>query len=233
MKKIIVFIGLLLSLGVFNACSNDETTEVSINNKNGNKNGDADDKKGTKTPAGSFNNITGYITYSNDLEAWHFISYWPYCLGPSHDYYPINLGDEFKIDWVLVTLSGNIFIDHVEQRSYIEITEIEKNDKWPTQDKDRFFPTDIEKCYSGCVTDAKDNGDSIMTIITEMPDSIPFFGPRINTSVSFLKNDLQNPDIQEGDIIDFRIERYKMISFISSSTDIYCDKYFCNVKPCN
>jgi hypothetical protein len=221
----------LFSLLMLTSCSSDDgTAEVPINNETGDKGSEAKEK-GTKTPAGSYNNITGYITYNNDLEAWHFISYWPYCYGPAHDYYTINLGNEYKIDWLLVTLSGNIFIDKVEQRSYIEITKIERNYKWPTQDKDRFFPTDIEECYSGCVTDAKDDGDSIMTIITEQPDSIPFYGPRINTSVSFLKGDLQNPDIQEGDVIDFRITRYKMLS-IRDMGDYYCDKFFCNVEPC-
>ena len=57
MKKVFFILGVLFSLGVFWACSSDdETTEVSVNHETGDKNSETKGK-GSKTPAGSINNL--------------------------------------------------------------------------------------------------------------------------------------------------------------------------------
>ena len=233
MKKYLFIVMGIFSLLMLTSCSSDdETTGVSINNETSDKNGETKGKKGEKTPTGSIDGVIGHISYNNDLQAWHFFSTWPYTY-LTHDYYTINLGDDFKIDWLLVTISGNIFIDKVEQRSYIEITKIEKcSSDMEIMDKDGFFSMDIEECYSGCVADAKDDKDSIKVQITEAPENLSLYDPRKGASIYILKSDIQNPNIVEGDVVDFRIIRYKALSLGQMGGDAYIREYFCNVKPC-
>ena len=218
MKKVFVMMSMLLSLGLFCACSSDDENDV----KNNLRYWDC------------FRDVTGQMTYNEDLQAWHFISRWPYGpVGPTLDLYPIELEDEFKVEGLVVTLSGDIFIDDENQRYYIELTKIDKNSKYPPKDKDGFYPLENEECFSAQVTTIED-GDSIKAVITENPawDSYAFFAPHKNSSVILLKSDLLNPDIQKGDVIDFWIVRYKMLSIIDNGPETYCNEFFCIVKPC-
>ena len=213
-------------------------------------NGETKDWEKTKTAHGWMRDLRGYILYDQELRAWHFLSYWPYSVDIiTHDYYTIELGDDFKIDGLLVNVSGNIYYDEVEQRAYMDIKLLEKcsSDK-EIMDREGFFSMNIEECYSGCVADAKDDVDGISeqiralvgegedwvkVIVTEAPTNIrSWLDPLKNEHVYFLKSDLQNPDIREGDIVDFRIIRYKGLSFVQSGSDIFIVDYFCRVEPC-
>lgn len=182
---------------------------------------------------GQFNDVTGQMTYNEDLQTWHFISRWPYApVGPTLDLYPIELEDEFKVEGLVVTLSGDIYTDDENQRYYIELTKIGKNSKYPPKDKNGYFPLETEECFSAQVT-AIEDGDSIKAVITENPDqnSYAFFAPRKGSSVIFLKSDLQKTEIQKGDEIDFKIVCYKMLSIIDNGPETYCNEFFCRIKP--
>lgn len=238
MKKVFVILGMLLSLGMFCACSSDDDNEK------------VKEWKESKEPRGRITDMTGYILYDNALHAWHFVSYWPYSEDLTHDYYPTELGSEFRVDGLLVTLSGNTFWNEGDKWGIIEITKIEKcsSDK-EIMDREGFFSMKIEDCYSGYVTDTKDdkdwiieqikalnkdNEDWIKVYITEnpYPNSLSWLDPLKDEEIYFFKSDLQNPDIHEGDVVNFRIVRYKMLERIESGSDKFCHKYFCNVKPC-
>ena len=247
MKKVFFILGVLLSLGLFCACSNDgddETTEIG-GSRGGNVN--------LKGPYNWFGDLTGYILYDQELQAWHFLSYWPYSVdGFRHNYYTIELEDEYKIDGLLVTLSGNVYKDEKNDRIYIEITKIKKcSSDEEIMDRDGYFSMKTEECYSGCVTDANDEEDRIKeqlktlvsdgeecikVLITEAPANFKgmfVLEPQKDKYVYFLKSELQNPDIHEGDIVDFRIIRYKMLEHIHWGADVYYTNiYFCIVEPC-
>lgn len=212
-------------------------------------NGEVKDWEKSKTAHGWMRDLRGYILYDQELRAWHFLSYWPYSVDITHDYYIIELRDDFKIDGLLVDVSGNIYYDEVEKRAYIDIKLLEKcsRDK-EIMDRDGFFSMDIEECYSGRVADAKNDDDRIKeqikalvsegeeyikVLITEAPTNIRLWlDPRKDKYVYFLKSELQNPDIREGDIVDFRIVRYKSLSFIQDGSDRYIKDYFCRVEIC-
>ncbi len=267
MKKVFVMMGMLLSLGLFCACSSDSMEQIGEKLPESQQEKSPEEEEGTTQPEhqqektseeqegntspeenkcdsmavkgvrywGWFKDVTGQMTYNEDLQAWHFISRWPYApVGPTLDLYPIELEDEFKVEGLVVTLSGDIFIDDENQRIYIELTKIERNSNYPTMDKEGFFPMDTEECFSGQVIEAKDGGDSIKVIITETPEeySFSYYAPHTYCSVSFLKSDLLNPDIREGDTVDFRIVSYKMLSIIYNGPETNCNEFFCSVKPC-
>ena len=227
-------------MAFFCSCSrSDEMTEISKNDNN-----EVMDWK----PAGRMDDLIGYIRYNKDLQAWFFVSYWPYSVDITHEYCFKALGDDFKVDGLLVKLSGEIFINEVEQRTYIEISKIEKcSSDMEIMDKDGFFTMEINDCYSGIVTNAKNDADQIRAqieslvkgdeewikaIITVTPNSLNWLDPLKNEDVYFLKSDLQKQDIREGDIVEFKIVRYKLLEKKRSGSDVYCSKYFCNIKPC-
>ena len=208
-------------------------SEISVPLAERNSSKDDEDEDQELTPRGYIADVVGLLSYDEDLQAWHFISRWPYVpVGPEFDLYPIELADDFKVDGLVVNISGNVYMGI--QRAYIDITDIKVDSKWPAVDKNGFFPMDTEECFSAQVTDAKYDGDSIKAVITENPawDSYAFFAPHEGSSVLLLKSDLQNPDIHEGDVIDFRIVRYKMLSIIYNGPETYCHEFFCSVKPC-
>ena len=238
----------LLSLVLFSACSSDDDDKVDDDKVD---NGKVKEWKESKEPRGRITNMTGYILYDNGLHAWHFVSYWPYSPDITHDYYPTELGSEFRVDGLLVTLSGNIFWNEGEKWGIIEITQIEKcsSDK-EIMDRKGFFSMKTEDCYSGYVSNAKDDDDVIIAAvkdevkdkdwikvnITEAPNpngrSTFSPDPGEGSAVYFLKSDLQNPDIREGDIVDFKIISYKLLEMGHSATDVICFNFYCNVKPC-
>ena len=246
MKKVLFILGVLLSLGLFCACSkSDETTDD--NNGEVKDWGTRPSDRTSWTSRGWIRDLTGYITYNEDLQLWHFISSWPYT-EIYKDYYPIELSDEFKVDGLLVTIDVNLYWDEEEQREYIEITKIEKcSIDMEIMDRDGFFSMKTEECYSGCVTDAIDDEDRILAQIqalvndgeewikvkiTETPNSFTWLAPVKNNDVYFLKSDLQNPDIQVGDVVDFRIMRFYLLEHKHMGSDVYSTKFYCVVEPC-
>ena len=242
MKRVLFILVAFLSLGLFCACSSTNEDPVSrIGNIN------------LKRPYTWFGDLTGYILYDQELQAWHFLTYWPYSeSGPLHNLYIIELEDEYKIDGLLVTLSGDLYKDEKNDRIYIEITEIVKcSSDEEIMDRDGYFSMITEECYSGLVTDANDEEDRIKeqlktlvsdgeeyikVLITEAPTNLRgwlWLDPQKGKYVYFLKSELQNPDIHEGDIVDFRIVRYKMLEHRRFGSDYYTNKYFCIVEPCD
>ena len=231
---------------MFWACSSDDDDETT--GAGGSRSGNVN----LKGPYNAYRDLTGYILYDQELQAWHFLSYWPYSPDMIYDYYIIELEDEYKIDGLLVTLSGNIYLDDENDRIYIEITKIKKcSSDEEIMDRDGYFSMVTEECYSGCVTDANDEEDRIKeqlktlvndgeeyikVLITEAPTNLRGWAgldPQKGKYVYFLKSELQNPDIHEGDIVDFRIIRYKMLEHIHWGADVYYTNiYFCIVEPC-
>ena len=192
-----------------------------------------DDNVKDSTPVTFISDVTGLLSYNMDEEAWHFVSSWPYSpVGPKLDLYPIELSDDFKTERLLVTISGNTYIDEEEQKTYIEITKIRINTDMPIIDREGYFPLQVDGCFSACVTDAKADEDSIKAILIEIPDSVPFFAPHKSASVYLFKSDLQNLEIREGDVVDFRVVHFKMLHIIENGPETFCDNFICRVKPC-
>ena len=273
MKKVLFILGMLLSLGMFCACSSDDDTPVVSEELNrtdgvGNENAEGEDSEAADdsdadslsngevkgwtppvdwTSVGRISDLTGYITYHKDLQAWLFISYWPMAMEDAfHCYYPIELGDEFKVEGLVITISGNIYLDEGSSRFYIELTQIEKSDSTKDiLDRVDSIPMYIDDCYSGYVTDAEEDDimiktllkdeDLIKVVVTETPPQDCLFKDDYLDNkkiVYFSRSDFQGLDIQVGDIVDFRIDCYKPLEIIHLYDNIYCHKYFCSVKPC-
>jgi hypothetical protein len=128
MKKVFVILGMLLSLGLFWACSSDE------NNGDDDKVmvPDGQETRETRTPLFSIKDVPGQMAYS-DTKEWHIMYSIPNTYDCVNDYYPSELSDEFKVEGLEVVISGNVFDkDTVNQHSagyevyYIELTKIEK-----------------------------------------------------------------------------------------------------------
>ena len=226
MKKKFLFVMGLFSLMMLTACSSE------------------DDKTKDMTAYSEIYDLTGYISYINEQQAWCFISGWPMD-DAFHGYYIIGLEDDFKAEGLVVTVSGNIYKNEEDQRYYIKITEIEKcSNTKGILDKIDYLSMQIEDCYSGYVTDVEEDDilikallkdeDLIKVQITETPCQDYLFRndyPK-DKIIYFLKSDFQDSDFQKGDIVDFRIVRYKELERIFIYANCYCSKYFCSVKPC-
>lgn len=245
MKKVLLFLSVLLSLGLFCACSkSDETTD---------DNGEVKDW-GTRpadwtswTSQDSIRDLTGFVTYNNELQAWYFISSWPIMDEGPHYYYPIELGDDFKVDGLWVTISGRTYLNKEEYRMYIDITKIErcKSSTKEILDRRDYISMQNDDCYSGYVTDAEEDDifirallkdeDLIKVLVTEVPPHDHLFWADRNPDhriVYFLTSDFQDSDIRVGDIIDFRIDLYKQLEIKYIYDYDICHKYLCSVKPC-
>ncbi len=120
MKKLVFFMGLLLSLGMFCACSNDDEDVMLFN------------KQETRTSL-FIKDVSGEMAYS-DTKEWHIVCGVPGTYDSTNDYYPSELNDEFKVEGLKVIISGEVLGERVDSIQYpggyevfnIELTKIEK-----------------------------------------------------------------------------------------------------------
>ena len=100
------------------------------------------------------------------------------------------------------------------------------------------FGYDMEIVYDGDSTnvplEVRKLGDDIKAIgaqIVSAPEDVSGSQPGFGCRVNFLVSDLNIPDVQIGDTIDFRIVKYKWHSNVPGPCNVgpTCD---CSVKPC-
>ncbi|MBO7046104.1 MAG: hypothetical protein J6W38_07100 [Prevotella sp.] len=129
MKKVFVILGMLLSLGLFWACSSDE------NNGDDDKVmvPDGQETRETRMPLFSIKDVPGQMAYS-DTKEWHIMCGVPNTYDSVNDYYPSELSDEFKVEGLEVVISGDIYEEDTihfprcggQEVYFIELTKIEK-----------------------------------------------------------------------------------------------------------
>lgn len=119
MKKKIIMMGMLLSLGLFCACSSDEE-DVRADNT-------------AKSLNLTISDVSGIMLYNKELQKWYISYYIPNSIDSFNDYYPIELRDEYKVEGLYVIISGKLYEWDIpvyrlggQKIYYIELTKIEK-----------------------------------------------------------------------------------------------------------
>jgi hypothetical protein len=111
MKKFIMFLGMLLSLGMFSACSSDDGISDFM-----------DDKLSLfedSLQSIPENDYIGYMHYDNRC-GWYIIYSQP--IDCVDTYYPLNLPDKFKEEEVKVLFSGKVVEMTDEERESLHFT---------------------------------------------------------------------------------------------------------------
>ena len=90
----------------------------------------------------------------------------------------------------------------------------------------------IEGCFSALVTGAREDADTIKAYILEAPEGLSDTQPHKGYYVVLLKSDLQDPNIQINDTIDFIIVHYEIKPLPKNGPSLWRSGYFCKVKPC-
>ena len=132
MKKILLLMGLLLSLGLFSACSSDDEIDDLMNQKRL-----LFEDSSQSIPEYDY---TGNVYYDNRNGLWYICNSRP--IDWNDYYYPLNLPDEFKKEGTTVSFSGKVVEMTDEERKslhydvvlgghsyfFVYLTKIEKSE---------------------------------------------------------------------------------------------------------
>ena len=98
MKKIFLFLSMLLAIGLFSACSSDDAPKSL-----------PQPEEDLGTPIKSVTNISGAVHLNQSLQKWEIISHIPNTIDCVDIYYPLNLSNDYKVEGLQVLFSGDVY----------------------------------------------------------------------------------------------------------------------------